>query len=291
MSKKSFIKKILKKRPKISDKSKFGHVLVIAGSKCMPGAALLTAKAAMKAGAGLVTMAHPKSLLPIFVKSFHEAIHLLLPETKIGSIDESAWRIIVKNISRYNVIALGPGLGRCRETARFAIQIIKKAALPLVIDANGLNAMAELKKTWILNKRIGITILTPHQGELKRLIDKPISWIAGHRLSISKKLAKEWNSIIVLKGNGTIVCSPDGRVFKDTLGGPELATAGTGDVLTGIISSFVAQHPGWPFEAVVAAVQIHSLAGRLAKRDLGEYSVTASDLLEYLPKALTIQVK
>jgi len=289
---KRIIRQILKRRPKKVHKKQLGQILVMAGSKNMSGAGLLVVKTALRAGIGLVTAAYPECLASVYRKILLEALHLILPQTKAGSLSVSSYARIIKVINEVDLVASGPGLTRNKQTESLVIKLVKNIDKPLVIDADGLNALADSKKVnSILKKRKGLTILTPHTGEMSRLTGLSAKRIDKSRNLIALKYARWWQSIVVLKGYHTVIASPKGRLVINKTGGPVLATAGTGDVLTGIIATLVAQNLEKPFEAAVVAVYLHGLAGDLAAKKLGERSVIASDLIEYLPRALTLATK
>lgn len=279
-------KEILKERPKDVNKSQLGRLLVIVGSRDMSGAGLLCARAALRSGAGVVTLAYPECLANVYRRSLPETLNLILPQIKAGSLSLKAYKEIIKLARDKDLVALGPGLTRNKETQKLIIGLIKDLDKPLVIDADGLNALADSKKAkQILNGRKALTILTPHEGEMSRLTGLSTKKISYARRKIARHYAKLWRAMIVLKGYHTIIADQKGRVVINQTGGPHLATAGSGDVLTGIIATLVSQNLDKPFKAVATAVYLHGLAGDLATKDLGERSVMASDVIKYLPKA------
>ncbi|MBU0597698.1 NAD(P)H-hydrate dehydratase [Patescibacteria group bacterium] len=283
---------ILKPRPKKIHKRQLGHILVVAGSYHMSGAASLTALAALRSGVGLITMSYPERLERIFRKTILEAMHLPLPENRQGSISSSAYKNIKKEFKKYDLMIIGPGLSRSKSTEVFCKSVISRVDLPMVIDADALNALADLKLTdKILKNRTAATVLTPHHGEMERLINKKIPDDLNERQRIVKKYSGEWNAHIVLKGYRTIIGSPQGVVKIDQHGGPVLATAGSGDVLSGILGTLVVQNIKETFKACCVAVHLHSLTGSLAAKDLGEKSVIASDLINYIPSGFDILSK
>lgn len=281
------VKQVLKKRLKKVHKKQLGRILVIAGSKQMSGAGLLVVKACLRAGAGVVTAAYPKCLANVYRKSVLESLHLILPQTKTGSLANQAYSRLIKVVDQADGVVLGPGLTRNKQTESLVIRLINNIKKPLIIDADGLNALADFSKAGILKKRKSLTILTPHLGEMSRLTGLPVNKIDKDRKAIAVKYARMWQAIVVLKGHQTVIALSDGRVIVNKTGGPALATAGSGDVLAGIMATLVVQNPDKYFEATAVAVHLHGLAGDLAAKDLGERSVIASDLIEYLPKALT----
>ena len=285
---------ILWKRPQNIYKRQAGKVLVVAGSRGMGGAAALTAEAAMRAGAGVVVLAFPDILEKIYKKILLEIITIPLPSTKTGSIANDALPEILKASEDCDVVVCGPGLSRNEETAFVVQEMIQKIEKPIILDADGLNAL--VGKTGLLSKRTYPTILTPHQGEFSRLTGLNIKKIEKKRKELAEQYAKTWKSIIVLKGEDTMIADSDREVINKSgpprlavdarQGGPELATAGTGDVLSGIIATFCAQNLNQLFEAVSTAVFLHGIAGAIAKQKIGERSVIASDIIKYLPEAI-----
>jgi NAD(P)H-hydrate epimerase len=242
-------------RPRDSHKGIFGHVLVIGGSPGKGGAAAMSGLAALRMGAGLVTVAS------------WDTSHLvpeLMSETLGGF-----------TLDRKTVIAVGPGLGPKREIVE---RVMREAKVPVVIDADGLNAIAGTS----FRGRGVSTILTPHPGEMARLIDGKVT----DRLATARSFAAERSVCLVLKGHNTLIAVPDGRVWINTSGSPAMSKGGTGDILTGLISGLVAQHPGDIETAVRAAVWLHGRAGELAAKELTENCVLATDLLRFLPGAI-----
>ena len=281
------ISQILKPRPKKIHKKQLGRILAVVGSKQMPGAGLLTIQAALRAGAGLVTTAYPECLANVYRKTVVESLHLILPETKDGSLSFRGFAKIKKAASQAEVIVLGPGLTRNKSTEALIIRLVKNLKQPLIIDADGLNALADSKKVFpLLSNRKGLTIVTPHEGEMSRLTGLPSRKIAKQRSRIAKQFARRWRSVVVLKGNNTVIASEQGKVLINQTGGPALATPGSGDVLTGIMATLTAQNINKPLEAAATAVYLHGLAGDLSAKKLGERSVVASDIIYYLPKAI-----
>jgi len=287
-------------RPKGSHKGTFGKVLVVAGSTNYIGAPCLAGLAALRVGAGLVTMAIPSSIHPIIASKLTETTFLLLP-CDMGSIIPDALEILSENWPSYQVMLLGPGLGRDKQTIQFVHQLIKgkwekgkmgflggqEVSLPplppMVIDADGLNALADLPLWWEELK--GLNVLTPHPGEMSRLCGLPSEEINRHRIDLALEKAQEWKQVVVLKGAYTCIAHPEGPVYINPFANPALATAGSGDVLAGAIAGFMAQGLD-PFKAAVVGTYIHSLAGEMVKEDMGEAGPVAGDLLEKLPLAI-----
>jgi NAD(P)H-hydrate epimerase len=272
-------------RPPDSNKGSFGHVLVVGGSTGKAGAAAMAGIAVLRSGAGLSTVGTPKSVLPI-VAGFHpELMTEPLEETEIGSISLRAlgYGHIDALVKGKTVLAIGPGISRHNETAEFVRTVVKKFETPMVLDADGLNAFEG--KSSLLNAKDRTLVITPHPGEMARLTGMTIAAVQKDRLNVARNFAREHQVIVVLKGHRTLILAPDGTAWVNTTGNPGMATGGTGDILTGMVSGFVAQHPHDALQAVVAAVYLHGLAGDVAREIKGEHSLIATDLLDSLPEA------
>jgi NAD(P)H-hydrate epimerase len=268
-----------------SNKGKFGHVLVLGGSVGKAGAAAMAGMAALRAGAGLSTVGTAKSMLAT-VAGFHpELMTEPLEETDAGSISLRALEYgrLESLLAGKTVLALGPGISRHPETAALVRHMVAKCKLPTVLDADGLNAFEG--KTAELNGQGRGLVLTPHPGEMARLAGSSVAAVQQDRVNLARSFARERGVILVLKGNRTLVASPEGEVWVNTTGNPGMATGGTGDILTGMTAGFLAQHPRQAFQAVVAAVYLHGLAGDVARESMGEHSLVATDLLPALPQA------
>lgn len=264
-------------------KNDFGHVLILAGCARMLGAASLTCLSAMRAGAGLVTLGIPKSLNSTAQKKISPIIMTWpLPETKEGSLSEKAYPMIKRECSRYNAIALGPGLSQNASTKKLILKIISSIDKPLVIDADALNALN--RNLRVLKKIKNIKILTPHPGEMSRLVKQSKEFIENNRKVVSKNFAKEYSCILILKGHRTIVAAPNKKIYINKTGNVGMATAGSGDVLTGILSAFLAQGIDG-FEAAKTAVFIHGKAGDIVARKKGTVCLVATDIIDAMPSA------
>lgn len=273
--------RFFKRRPG-THKGDYGHVLICAGSRRMTGAALLCAQAAMRAGAGYVTLAVPDALHKIFAAAVREAVTLPLLSTPEMSVSEEAVFQIRPFLEKAQVLVLGCGMSQNPSTQKFIRSLLKSARIPLVLDADGLNALAGHMS--LLKGRMAPTVLTPHPKEMARLTGKGTTEIQSSRKNIAKDFCLRYNSTLILKGHRTLVCEKD-RVYENATGNPGMASAGTGDVLSGIIGAFVGQ--GMPvYDAACRAVYIHGLSGDLAAKDKTQPGLVASDLIEYLPKAL-----
>ena len=274
--------KFLKKRRRSAHKGDFGHLFILAGSLGYTGAASLCSEAALLSGSGLVTLGIPKSLNVIVARKVTETITFPLPETKAQTLSLKALPLILKKEESVDAFAIGPGLSQHPETVRLIHRLIARIRKPIVLDADGLNALAKDPK--ILKKAKAPVIGTPHPGEMGRLTRQKSAFIQRHREKVAKDFSVRYNKITVLKGYRTVVASPQGKLYINRTGNPGMAKAGSGDVLTGIIGSFLGQGMS-PFEAACRAVYVHGLAGDLAAKEKGEVSLIASDLLNYLPKA------
>jgi len=260
-----------------SNKGMYGRVLIIGGSRGKSGAAAMAGQAALRAGAGLVTVATAESVLPIIAVSMPELMTESLAETSDGAITNQSVSDLVKDKT---IVAIGPGMGTTIETSAFIRRVRSECRSQMVIDADGLNALIGFEED------LGGAVLTPHPGEMARLIEKNVEHVTANRIEVASDFAKRRNAYVVLKGHRTVVAAPDSSVYINPTGNPGMATGGTGDVLTGMISGILAQeHLGSFIDRLCLAVYLHGLAGDLAAEDLGEESLVATDLLRFLPKA------
>jgi NAD(P)H-hydrate epimerase len=259
-----------------------GVVLVVAASREMPGAARLIAHAAGRVGAGLVTEAVPASALPIVAAGLTEATFRALPETPEGTIAAGALSSVLDAAERADAIALGPGLSTHPETAGFVRDLVREVGVPVILDADGLSAFGG--RAGELRERRGEVVLTPHAGEFAGLTGVGAEALARDRLAHVRELAAVSGCVTLLKGSRTLVARPDGPVTINPTGSPYLATAGSGDVLTGMIAGLVARGLSPP-DAASAAAYLHGLAGLLAGAERGEGAV-AGDLIDAIPRAV-----
>ena len=285
-------------RSRDSNKGMYGHVLVVGGSLGKAGAAAMAGFSALRSGAGLVTVATAKSVLPT-VAGFHpELMTEALEETPDGTIGSTALPRIQSLAEKKTVLAIGPGISRNPETADLVRAIVRDASVPVVLDADGLNAFEGSPKAFNRKDRKGgakdakktALVLTPHPGEMARLTGLSTAAIQRDRINVAREFAKEHGIILVLKGDRTIVSGPDGDAWVNPTGNPGMATGGTGDILTGMVAGMLAQYPQRAFEAVIAAVYLHGLAGDIAcygtaSPGMGEHSLVATDLIRSLPDA------
>ncbi|MGB0108859.1 MAG: NAD(P)H-hydrate dehydratase, partial [Terriglobales bacterium] len=281
---------LLARRARDANKGSYGHVLVIGGSLGKAGAAAMAGFSALRAGAGLSTVATPKSVLAT-VAGFHpEIMTEPLPETEEGTISLRALESGsgLDTLLERKTLAIGPGISRNSETAEFVHAIVKRSATSIVVDADGLNAFEGVADK--LNGRGRILVITPHPGEMARLTGLTIAEIQANRLEVARNFAREHELIVVLKGHRTLIAgpttaAPDGTVWVNPTGNPGMATGGTGDILTGMVAGLIAQHPQHALAATALAVYLHGLAGDLAGESVGESSLVATDLVRFLPQA------
>jgi NAD(P)H-hydrate epimerase len=283
------VHRLLPERPLNSNKGTFGKVMLLCGSRPYPGSAYLAGSAAARVGGGLITLAVTERMLPFYASSFHEATFVILPEEEVKSFERS--KMFTSHLSGYKSLLIGPGLGQSANTREVILQVLEYLrSLPeelrprLVIDADGLNNLSALEHWWTLLP--AETVITPHPGEMGRLCNGiKVSGGDFERLELARRKAQEWNVNLVLKGACTIVAEPQGRTRLNYYGEPGLATAGTGDVLAGMITGFLAQGV-LPFDAAGAAVYIHTAAAQLVTNEIGHAGLLASDLLTQIPRAM-----
>jgi hydroxyethylthiazole kinase-like uncharacterized protein yjeF len=268
-------------RPPGANKGTFGRVLVGAGSINYIGAAYLACSGAMRVGAGLVTLATGASLQPVLAAKLTEATYLPLPESRPGVTSVEAAGIIHRQCGQYQTLLLGCGLGQNAATVEFASALLVKPGLPgLILDADALNILARLPNWW--QNLAGDAVLTPHPGEMSRLSGLTIGDVQADRPGVARRFAATWRKTVVLKGAYTVIAAPDGRCRVSPFANPGLASAGTGDVLSGCIAGLAAQ--GLPlFEAACLGVYLHGAAGDMVRERLGDTGMLASDLLPVLP--------
>lgn len=292
---------LLPVRPLDAHKGTFGKAMIVAGSINYTGAPYLAAAAAARVGAGLVTLAPPQPLYPVLAAKLTEATFILLPHN-MGVLTSNAVKVLAENLPGYAAMLLGPGLGQDQETTEFVHTLLgivesTKGRIgfrqgkelpaepiklpPLVVDADGLNALAQAERWW--QHLPPNSILTPHPGEMARLMRTEEK--TQDRIAAAREKAAEWNHVVVLKGAHTVTAAPDGRVTVLPFANPGLATAGTGDVLAGCIVGLLAQGLD-PFDAAVCGAYLHGLAGQIAAEQVGQTGMLASDLLPALPQAV-----
>lgn len=275
-------------RPLDSHKGTYGHLLVVAGSRNYVGAACLAARAAARAGAGLVTLAAPESVYPAATAHLTEAIHLPLPEDAEGRVRPDAALLIREVLPRYDALALGSGLGRSAGVADFIEKLLLAGpppAIPALVDADGLNCLADLPDWW--RRYSGPLVLTPHPGEMSTLTGLTTAAVQQSRVATARQWAARWQAVVVLKGAFTAVAEPagEGPVRLAPFANPGLASGGTGDVLTGVIGSLLAQGMS-PFDAAGCGVYLHGRAAQALTDQRGSAGLLASEVAEGIPQAI-----
>lgn len=268
------------------NKGNYGHALIVAGSVGKSGAAVLASWAALRTGAGLVTVATPEPVLPIVAAHTPEIMTEPLPTTEAGTISMRSFEYerFDKIVNGKRALAIGPGLTTQDETQQFVRAVVGKRAIPIILDADGLNAFAS--RAAELKNGSGPIALTPHPGEMARLLGCEIKEVQAHRLEVARKAAANWNAFVVLKGHQTVIASPDGQMFVNSTGNPGMGTGGTGDILTGMLAGLTAQFGTSDWVRVLAfGVYLHGLAGDIAYADTGEAPLLASDLIHAIPRA------
>jgi NAD(P)H-hydrate epimerase len=272
-----------RKRKRDTHKGNYGNLLIAAGSWGKTGAAALAGKAALKMGAGLVTVATAESALPVVARTMDELMTEPLPETSDRAISAAAVPRALALLKGRDGFLIGPGLSTQAETAEFAAALLPKLKVPVVIDADGLNILAG--RPGLLKTMPRPAVLTPHPGEFARLTGFSTADVLDRRLELAPDFARTHNVYLVLKGYRTLVAAPDGRVFVNPTGNPGMATAGSGDVLSGMIAAQVVQEKD-TLGAVLSAVYAHGLCGDYVAEHNGQKSLTAGDLIKVLPRVL-----
>ncbi|MEW6570778.1 MAG: NAD(P)H-hydrate dehydratase [Nitrospirota bacterium] len=307
---KSHVSDLLPSRVRYSHKGDYGHVLVIAGSKGKTGAALMTAKASLRCGAGLVTLGIPESLSGIFQTRVTEEMTLILPDKDGALSSEALDQILTFLDEKADVVAIGPGMGVSQDSRRIVMALMKNSTKPLVIDADGINSIEGGMS--VFRKAKAPIIFTPHPGEMAKLLqgmrsetqnkktDPSLTTftkkrrggtavstkdVEKDRITIAMSFAEKSGTFLVLKGVPTVIAAPEGRAFINPTGNPGMATAGTGDVLTGMIAGFLGQNRH-PLNASITAVFLHGMAGDIAAAQKGHHSLIASDIIENIPTAI-----
>lgn len=274
----------LARRQADAHKGTFGKALIVAGSRGMSGAAVLCGSAALRGGAGLVQVASPSDVQPCVASGNPCYTTACLPiEMKEHGLAEDAVPVILELAKSAEVLAIGPGLGQSAKVAEVIEILLVQADLPVVLDADGINALAKLR-TDVLKRRPAPTVLTPHPGEFARLLKCSADDVQSNREELAARFAHDHSVVLVLKGYKTIVTDGD-RLYRNTTGNPGMATGGTGDVLTGLIAALIAQGLS-PFDAAQLGAFVHGKAGDLAAEAKGQVGLIATDLIDFLPLAL-----
>ncbi len=268
----------LPKRRRESHKGDYGKALLICGSVGFTGAAFFAAEAAVRSGAGLVFLGVPREIYTVAAVKCNEAMPFPLPSDENGRLSGEAETQILERLEKCDVCLIGPGLGRSAGVSKAVYSIVRSSKVPLVVDADGLNALSE--NINILDEAACPVILTPHEGEFLRLGGA----LEDGRAEGAGAFAEKHGCTVVLKGSGTVTAFPDGRLLRNTTGNPGMAKGGSGDVLSGIIAALLAQKLGF-MDSVAAAVWLHGRAGDICRARYGEYSMTPTDLIKALPSA------
>jgi NAD(P)H-hydrate epimerase len=273
----------LPSRDRNAHKGQFGHLFVLSGSVGKTGAAAMVCQGALRVGTGLITLGIPESLNPIMEVKLTEPMTEPLPETKERTLSLAGHGQIINLLAGKSALAIGPGLSQHPETTRLVQKVIRSINLPAVIDADGLNAFAG--KLDLIRKSQKELILTPHPGEMARILGTSVPEVQKNRIEVAREFAQKYGVILVLKGARSLVASPAGDVFINPTGNPGMASGGMGDVLTGMIGGYLAQ--GLPsLEAAKLGVYLHGLAGDFVAHQKGERGMAAMDLVEEIPKIL-----
>lgn len=273
----------LLRRKSDSHKGDFGHLLVIAGCARFSGAALLCAEAALRSGAGLVTLGIPRGLVTAIIRKKPKEVMLLpLPETKDVAISIAAAGKIKK--SSFDIMVIGPGLGQDKSTQALVRKLVREIKKPMLIDADALNAMAGHLRG-VRDEGRGTIVMTPHPGEMARLLGVSAKKVQKNRRGVACKFARDYQVTLVLKGHNTVVADYKGNIYINKTGNPGMSTAGCGDVLSGIIAAFLGQGLD-AFSACKYGTYLHGLAGDLAGKERTEISLIASDIIDKIPRAV-----
>ena len=272
-------------QPRLSDahKGNYGHLFILSGSLGKTGASVLAGKAALKLGAGLVTVGTPQSCLPIVARAMVELMTEPLPETPKKTFSAEALDRTLELLQDKDALLLGPGISTHPSTAEFVKILLPQIKIPAVLDADALNILAE--EPSLLKSLKKTVILTPHPGEFARLIHLTTKEVIAKKLELAPRFAQDFGVYLVLKGYRTLVCTPDGKTYINPTGNPGMATAGSGDVLSGMIASMIIQNKD-PLLATLAAVFVHGLSGDIGAQRIGEKALTAGKLITYLPTAI-----
>jgi ADP-dependent NAD(P)H-hydrate dehydratase / NAD(P)H-hydrate epimerase len=287
------VRKALPRRARDSHKGSFGHIFVVAGSRGKSGAALMTGLAALRSGAGLVTLWLPKSLQRSVVGKFPELMTEFIAETDEETLDRAGAEKVLAGLSQADALVLGPGVTTHPSTRRLIWELVRRSPVPVILDADGINAFVPPAEP-LRNEEGQPVIITPHPGEMARLIGKKISDVQKNRLETARSCAARYHCYVILKGFQTVIAAPTGDIFINGTGNPGMATGGTGDILAGMVGRFVAawKHQSErdgdlsPADYLSAAVYLHGSAGDLAAEEGSMETLIATDLLTYLPKAI-----
>lgn len=274
---KNLVKKAVFNRPDDVNKGSCGSLLSICGCYGMAGAAIMAGKSALKCGIGLLKMALPKSVYPIAAQNILESVFYPLSETSDGKISADNTDFLLSQAEKSSAVLIGCGLSVCSDTKQLVSSFVKNCTKPMVLDADALNCICDNLE--ILNQAKGPIIITPHPGEMSRLTNLTVQEVNSNREETAVNFAKKYGVVCVLKGAGTVIADKDGKVLINTTGNSGMATGGSGDVLAGIVSAFLAQGAN-TFDASAAGVYLHGLAGDIAKDRFGKISMLPTDLID-----------
>ena len=274
---KNIVKRTIFSRPDDANKGTLGSLLSICGSYGMAGASVMAGKSALKCGLGLLKCALPESIYPIVAQSIYESVFFPLTETENGAISRKNLDFLLKEAEKSKAVLIGCGLGVCDDTKAIVNSFVENCNTPLVLDADALNCISESPN--ILKKAKAPIIITPHPGEMARLVKSTAKDVNADRLNTALNFSKEFGVVTVLKGAGTIIASPDGKALLNTTGNSGMATGGSGDVLAGMVASLLAQKNS-AFDCAASAVYLHGLAGDIARRKFGRISMLPTDTIE-----------
>jgi NAD(P)H-hydrate epimerase len=277
------IRPYFERRKSASHKGTYGHLFMLSGSVGKTGAAALAGKAALKMGAGLVTAGIPKSCLPIIARSMMELMTEPLAETNKGTLSAEALPEILSLLKEKDALMVGPGISTHDSTKKLVLSLLPRVKIPAVLDADALNVLAS--KPDVLRSLSKPAVVTPHPGEFARLVKLSTKEVLDRRLELVPRFAKKYGVYVVLKGYRTLTATPEGHTFINPTGNPGMATAGSGDVLSGMIASMIIQEKNI-LDAILAAVYVHGLSGDIGAVKVGEKSLTAGNMITYLPAAI-----
>lgn len=280
---KSLVNSGIVKRTQESNKGTYGSLLTICGSYSMAGASILAGKGALRCGIGLLKMAVPKSIYPIVASAIYESVYYPVSENESGTHNKYETPFLLEKSKESNAVLIGCGMQNNRDTYFIVNSFLEKCTVPIVLDADALNAICSNLDALKLAKVP--VVITPHPKEMARLLKISVAEVQSNREQVAVNFAREYNVYVVLKGHNTVVASPNGDVFVNTTGNAGMATGGSGDVLAGMISSLLAQNPKKPLECACAGVYLHGMAGDIAKVKFGEISMLPTDLINCIPKA------
>ena len=267
-------------RPADSHKGTYGRLLTICGSYGMAGAALLCARAALRSGVGLLTVALPERVYPLLASAIPEALFLPLPDTDEGKVSAQATEPLCKAVCGTSAVVMGPGLGTGEEVTAVVRRVLQESRCPVVLDADGINAITP--HILVEETVLAPLILTPHPGEMARLLGVSINYVQSHRREIVRRFVDEYGVTLVLKGHHTLIGAPGKPLMENPTGNPGMATGGSGDVLAGMIGALVAQGMT-PYDAAVCGAYLHGTAGDRVAARLSQHSLLPSDVIEELP--------